>query len=124
MRLINETEYASKWIKPFIQKIVNGEGLDHTEYVVHLTNRRGRYNEQKWCSGYAYFTKIYFKKYKIENKYYVKLKLPTKIFDAESVFRVVVHELAHTRGLRHSEMINIRRIRVPDFVENFKTETF
>jgi len=124
MRLINETSYDSKWIKPFLQKIVKSEGLDHSEYVVHITNRRGRYSKLKGCAGYAYHRKIWWDRYKIKNKYYVKLKIPTKLFDANSVFKVMVHELAHTRGLRHKDMINITKIKIPSFVETFKTETF
>ncbi len=121
MRLINKTNHNSKEMKEFLQKTLKHEGVKHSEYVIHLVNRRGGYFNLSGIRGYAYLSKIHWEKFKIKGKYYIKMKLPCKL-DFTHFYQVLAHEIAHTRGLRHSEMINYKQLEVPLFAKHFDAE--
>jgi len=127
MKLINETEWDSRDLRRVIMRCLYERGVNPKDYVIHVTKGRTKY------SGYTYLRKVYCNvgrggRY----AYYIRLRVPDvkrtvktetkssniaiecmRVFDVKEFSRVLLHEIDHTRGLRHDEMISYWDIKVP-----------
>ena len=126
MKLINHTSWNSKDLSTLFKAGLKAKGVDHTQYVVAATpsktcrdleeaKRRGA---ERWVGadgkaihGYAHLQRmwsvyIHGKKLLVKNKYFIRMFMPDGDFDLRKFAQVFEHEVDHTLGLRHKDMVS------------------
>lgn len=120
MQFINHSHWNSGTLKKFFMEGLKANGVSHSEYaVVVVYSKQYRHykgnTEEGWTDdngnsihGEAYRGWSNWKKYGIYYKKLIVMFLPKNfVSNPVKIAAVFEHEIAHTRGLRHKEMLPI-----------------
>lgn len=94
--LTNKTHWRSDQIRQFIRTIMKEERPDLCRRGAPALRVQVSYNRQKdrgHCSGYATY-----------HSNWMRIMLPSQTVDRIDLAHCIAHELAHTRGMRHTQM--------------------
>lgn len=129
MRLINHTSWKNEELSKFFKAGLTAKGADHTDYIVCASpsrSRKGSDHEEtraegwigedgKAIHGYAYrspmiYVRIEGKKVQCHCKRFIRMFLPEGQFDLKKFAQVFEHEIDHTLGLRHRDMLKSKNL--------------
>lgn len=96
MKIKNSTEYRTKELRKIFQYCLNRTGQVGENLIVDVMPK-GR---NKCRLGYAYYGKGDFGRRNL-----ITVFMPRVIYNTVELVNVFLHELAHTRGIRHKEML-------------------
>lgn len=101
MKILNKTSYLTKDISQILNWCLKKEGMVGKNLVVEIIETRRVYDSHRdFVGGYAYYGEGDF-----NQRNYIMLKLAKRgTFKAFDLAHTFIHELAHTRGVKHSEM--------------------
>ncbi len=106
MKLINKTNYDTRYLRSLFIKCEKHEGTNHKFREVEvLKSKRGRIHGKAWY-----------------NSYHINMYLPRDA-KSRSIAQIYIHEVGHNLSLRHRDMTPIHRIDVlwlPDEVVPLK----
>jgi len=139
IKLLNKTCWNTRDLRKLIKATLEYEGMSDRDLIIEITHTKVRgiwdkkylENVRSWyyrglASVGGYWIKMICPKDVIKVKYYdeenneVKTKLVNHEFNVEMFAKVLIHELAHIRGLRHKDMIKFSEIKVPDEIKKIK----
>lgn len=126
MKLINHTTWKSEDLSNLFKEGLKAKGVDHKEYIVaaspsqakrDIEESRARGAEHwvgedgKALHGYAYLSpmysvSIYGKRVRCHGKRFIRMFLPEGKFDMKKFAQIFEHEVDHTLGLRHKDMMD------------------
>lgn len=107
MKLENETEWDTRSIVDFVKRGLRAKGADVTRMRVRIyTTKRGRD-----VGGYAYFNSHTFRIGLPKVAHAVDGRMPPDLI--RRFAQVLEHEVDHTFGLRHGQMMDSRDLEVP-----------
>ena len=120
MRLINETSWADKDLKAICVAGLKHRCVRHSEYVVHVKSSNmyrdrdelAAKGEEFWIDsngialhGKAFYSRIWWKKKNVHGKYFIEMWLPKQKFSIDCFAMIFQHEIDHTLGLHHKDMM-------------------
>jgi len=88
MKVINKTNYDTRYLRSLFIKCEKHEGTNHKYRQVKVI-----YHKTYWVGGYAWY-----------NSHSVVMKLPHDKCLTKSVAQTYLHEVGHNLGLHHKEM--------------------
>jgi len=98
MKIINKTAYQTKVIRTVLSWTLKKQGLLGKNLVVEVgTSHR---SSKTFIGGYAYYGRGDF-----SHRNFIYLKFPKEIVITKNVVDTFSHELAHTRGIHHSDLL-------------------
>jgi len=117
MKIQNKSSYDTEDLRAFFSEVFRHEGVKHSGYKI--TVRNTRYPRQDCCTGCAYL-----------NSKVMTIRLPTQarvmgsdgyscckdaeiMPNPEKVAQVVAHEIHHTLGYTHGEMLRSSKLSTP-----------
>ena len=132
MRLLNYTSWKRGDLSRFLKAGLKAKGADHSQYVIAVTpsaKRRDyedakRRGAERWVGkdgkalhGYAYLQRMWSvwilgKKHYVRNKYFIRLFLPNGEFDLVKCAQLLEHEIDHSFGLNHKDMMKSDDLKV------------
>lgn len=125
MKIYNLTEWNTKDLTTLLKAGLKAKGVDHTKYAVAVTYskaKRIKNRDDTWIGsdglalhGYAYYqpmwaVKVEGKWLHLRNKSFVRMFVSKEKFDLKRFAQIFEHEVDHTLGLRHKDMIDSDRL--------------
>lgn len=99
MKILNHTDWDTKQLQRIFKWCLKQEGLTGKLLTIEVVNQKQtRTFPTEFVSGYAYYGSGDF------SRNYVRIRIPKGAIHEFSVAGTVLHELAHTRGVKHKEM--------------------
>lgn len=126
MKLINLTSWNSEDLSKLFRAGLRAKGVVHTDYVVAATYSRAKRDlesakkrgaemwvgtDGKALHGYAYLCSMWSvyvegRKHLLKGKRFIRIFLPDGDFDLRKLAQIFEHEVDHTLGLQHKDMID------------------
>lgn len=126
MKLFNTTSWNSGDLTSLLKAGLKAKGVDHSKYAVVVTLshtkrdiedsvERGAEHwvgaDGKALHGYACLEPVWSiylqgKRILLRNKSYIRMFLPDGDFDLKKFAQIFEHEIDHTLGLKHRDMID------------------
>jgi hypothetical protein len=99
MKILNHTDWDTKQLQKIFKWCLKQEGLTGKLLTIEVVNQKqSRTYPNEFVSGYAYYGHGDF------SRNYIRIRIPKGAIHEFSVAGTILHELAHTRGVRHKEM--------------------
>ena len=138
MRLLNKTRWNSRELSSLCKTGLKEKGVDHREYYVALTYSRakrdrgyarahgcedGLGNDDLALHGYAYLQPMWWvyiegRKVMLKGRKFIRMYVSKEAFDLKRFAQIFEHEIGHTRGLVHKDMLPSRSL-TPKWHEGF-----
>lgn len=102
MRIINQTTWRTDHLRALIKRVAQDELSAHQRKILRVTVQYRKANGRR--TGYAHIGTPYHQVLTMR----LLVPRPPLAFDKPSYALTIAHEMAHCRGLRHSEMRSSR----------------
>jgi len=112
MKMINKTRWNTAALKRFVMAGLLAEGADHKKYLVTVKETHTKRTHGRAYYGLvAHNDDLLFRAYGWH--YAIELRLPRCIVNWEQTAQVLIHEIGHTLGVHHCDMMGWWDIAVP-----------